>query len=94
VWLVNIDVAHLKDGIVVIRSINAVEWNVVELCEAFSLFDKDGDGQITVDEVTQTMTSLGIDVQLSDVQIMVDQVDIDGQHLAQLVCTLHNLYYC
>ena len=51
----------------------------VELCEAFSLFDKDGDGQITVDEVAQTMTSLGLDVRLSDIEIMVDQVDTDGQ---------------
>ena len=50
----------------------------VELCEAFSLFDKDGDGQITVDEVAQTMCSLGLDVRLSDVETMVDQVDTDG----------------
>jgi len=46
------------------------------------LFDKDGDGQITVDEVAQTMTSLGIDVRLPDVQTMVKQVDTDGQPLA------------
>ena len=63
---------------------NAVEWGVSELCEAFSLFDKDGDGQITVDEVAQTMSSLGIDVRLSDVQVMVDQVDTDGQNNTQL----------
>ena len=30
------------------------------------------------------MMSLGIDVRLSDVQIMVDQVDTDGQNEAQL----------
>jgi len=53
----------------------------VELCEAFSLFDKDGDGQITVDEVAQTMASLGIDVRLSDIEIMVHQVDTDGQNV-------------
>jgi len=63
-------------------------WDaVVELCEAFSLFDKDGDGQITVDEVAQTMASLGIDVRLSDIEIMVDQVDTDGQQFAQLAFT-------
>lgn len=50
------------------------------LSEAFSLFDKDGDGQITVDEVAQTMSSLGIDVRLCHVQTMVDQVDTDGQN--------------
>ena len=50
------------------------------LCEAFSLFDKDGDGQITVDEVAQTMASLGIEVQLSDVETMVRQVDTDGKN--------------
>jgi len=63
----------------------------VELCEAFSLFDKDGDGQITVEEVVQTMTSLGIDVRLSDVQIMVEQVDTDGWFVAQLASMLHCL---
>ena len=64
-------------------SFDSVVWYCrvadVELCEAFSLFDKDGDGQITVDEVAQTMTSLGIDVRLSDIKVMVDQVDTDGQ---------------
>jgi len=55
------------------------------LCEAFSLFDKDGDGQITVDEVAQTMTSLGIDVQLSDVKAMVRQVDTDGKNVSDIV---------
>lgn len=44
------------------------------------MFDKDGDGQITVDEVAQTMTSIGIDVRLADVRAMVDQVDTDGMN--------------
>ena len=83
-WSVNIDLDHLRKGIAAINSMNAVEWGVSELCEAFSLFDKDGDGQITVDEVAQTMSSLGIDVRLSDVQVMVDQVDTDGQNNTQL----------
>ena len=70
------------EGIIVIYIfyINAVKWNAVGLSEAFSLFDKDGDGQITVDEVAQTMSSLGIDVRLCHVQTMVDQVDTDGQN--------------
>jgi len=57
------------------------------LCEAFSLFDKDGDGQITVDEVAQTMMSLGIEVQLADVKTMVRQVDTDGKNDNDIIYT-------
>lgn len=45
---------------------------------AFSTFDKDGDGQITVDEVEKTIKSLGIDMPREQVQMMVDLVDTDG----------------
>ena len=45
---------------------------------AFSLFDKDGDGMITSDEMVEVMTSLGVDTSLRDVQLMLTKVDLDG----------------
>lgn len=50
-----------------------------ELRVSFSMFDKDGDGQITVDEVMETMKALGIKFDSREVKIMVKRVDTDGK---------------
>lgn len=44
---------------------------------AFAMFDKDGDGQISIHEVHETMTSLGIKISLKEVKEIVKRVDID-----------------
>jgi Ca2+-binding EF-hand superfamily protein len=49
-----------------------------ELRIAFSMFDKDGDGQITAQEVQDTMRSLGIHVEPNQIQLIVKKVDTDG----------------
>ncbi|KAF9345906.1 hypothetical protein BGX34_004369 [Mortierella sp. NVP85] len=46
--------------------------------EAFSLFDTDGDGLITVKELGSVMRSLGQNPTDSEVQDMVNEVDADG----------------
>lgn len=46
---------------------------------AFSMFDHDGDGLISVQEVLETMTSLGIMVTLKEVKQIVKKVDLDGK---------------
>lgn len=51
---------------------------VQELRIAFSMFDKDGDGQITASEVSDTMKSLGIKIDTKEVKKMVKRVDTDG----------------
>jgi len=43
------------------------------------MFDKDGDGQITVDEVMETMKMLGVKLNAREVKIMVKRVDTDGE---------------
>jgi len=35
--------------------------NAVRLCRVFDLFDRNGDGEITVDELAQTLDALGLD---------------------------------
>ena len=46
--------------------------------EAFSLFDKNGDGTITVNELATVMRSLGSNPTNSELQDMINEVDSDG----------------
>ena len=49
-----------------------------EIKEAFSLFDKDGDGTITIDELATVMRSLGQNPTDEELQDMINEVDADG----------------
>ena len=51
---------------------------ISELKEAFSLFDKDGDGSITTKELGIVMRQLGQNPTESELQDMVNEIDIDG----------------
>jgi len=44
------------------------------------MFDKDGDGYISVQEAHDSMMSLGIHIELSRVKLMVRHVDSDGTY--------------
>ncbi|EZG55535.1 calmodulin [Gregarina niphandrodes] len=46
--------------------------------EAFNLFDKDGDGTITAEELATVMRNLGQNPTESEVQDMMNEVDADG----------------
>ncbi len=50
----------------------------VEFREAFSLFDKDGDGTITTKELGTVMRSLGQNPTEEELQEMINEVDVDG----------------
>lgn len=49
-----------------------------EFREAFRLFDKDGDGTITKEELGRVMRSLGQFARTEELQQMLQEVDIDG----------------
>ncbi|CAH9070647.1 unnamed protein product [Cuscuta europaea] len=51
---------------------------IAEYREAFSLFDKDGDGQITKHELGIVLRSLGQKVTEAEVEEMICGVDVDG----------------
>jgi Ca2+-binding EF-hand superfamily protein len=52
---------------------------IPEFREAFSLFDKDGDGDITTKELGTVMRSLGQNPSESELQEMIKEVDADGK---------------
>lgn len=53
-----------------------------EFREAFSLFDKDGDETITNKELGTVMRSLGQNPSESELQEMIQEVDVDGKNHA------------
>ncbi|GAA5877691.1 hypothetical protein JCM8547_003799 [Rhodosporidiobolus lusitaniae] len=54
------------------------ETQIAEFKEAFSLFDKDGDGTITTRELGTVMRSLGQNPTEAELQDMINEVDADG----------------
>ena len=57
------------------------EEQIAEFKEAFSLFDKDGDGTITTKELGTVMRSLGQNPTEAELQDMINEVDADGKFL-------------
>lgn len=52
---------------------------MTEFREAFRLFDKDGDGCITKEELGTVMRSLGQFARVEELQEMLQEIDVDGE---------------
>lgn len=59
-------------------AVKLTEEQISEFKEAFSLFDKDGDGCITTNELGTVMRSLGPNPTEAEVREMINEVDADG----------------
>lgn len=67
------------------------EEQIAEFKEAFSLFDKDGDGTITTKELGTVMRSLGQNPTEAELQDMINEVDADGMyHLSKYNILVYN----
>ena len=49
-----------------------------DITQAFKVFDKDGDGLITAEEIQATMMGLGENISESEVKAMVMEADLNG----------------
>lgn len=67
------------DDVSLLKSISVCLF--IEFKEAFSLFDKDGDGTISSKELGTVMRSLGQNPTEADLQDMVNEVDADGNNI-------------
>lgn len=65
------------------------EEQIAEFKEAFSLFDKDGDGTITTKELGTVMRSLGQNPTEAELQDMINEVDADGTYLIHFYHYIH-----
>lgn len=53
-------------------------FKISEFREAFRLFDKDGDGSITKEELGSVMRSLGQFARVEELREMLLEIDVDG----------------
>lgn len=60
----------------------------LEFREAFRLFDKDGDGCITKEELGTVMRSLGQFARVEELQEMLQEIDVDGEWEELLKCSI------
>ena len=54
------------------------EQKLAECKEVFELFDRDKDGSISIHELGNILRSLGVNPTLSELQLMINEVDTDG----------------
>jgi len=76
---------YLRSFFFAFQADQLTEEQIAEFKEAFSLFDKDGDGTITTKELGTVMRSLGQNPTEAELQDMINEVDADGKWLFWIV---------
>ena len=56
------------------------------------MFDKDGDGEISIKELTTVMRSLGLNPTESEIVEIMANLDLDGSYVAHYVVLSKNMY--
>ncbi|KAJ0983826.1 hypothetical protein J5N97_002182 [Dioscorea zingiberensis] len=68
----------LYESIVRNTSTGSDQEEDMEMKEAFDVYDRDGDGLITVEELALVLSSLGLAGRVEDCKDMIRKVDLDG----------------
>ena len=71
--------AHNVSEFIKMMTVEMKPTNIeAELKSAFAVFDKDGSGTISADEIAKVMKSFGENLTDEELQIMLKEVDTDG----------------
>jgi Ca2+-binding EF-hand superfamily protein len=70
--------ARFANGATHIRAASINEIDVDKLWQAFGVFDADGNGEISVDELASVMQPLGQKVSPKRLQSLIKEVDLEG----------------
>lgn len=71
--------SELKRILKILTLVSSFPFFLTEFREAFRLFDKDGDGTITKEELGRVMRSLGQFARAEELSTMLQEIDIDGE---------------
>lgn len=72
------DQSEIEETVNYRRRLNLPDHQVIELTEAFKMFDLNGDGKISRHELGTVLRSLGESMTDADLEQMIRDVDVDG----------------
>ena len=73
------DIAECGSGRTI--TIYGILFFTTDFKEAFAMFDKDGDGEISIKELTTVMRSLGLNPTESEIVEIMANLDLDGTYI-------------
>ncbi|KAH6973101.1 calmodulin-like protein [Ilyonectria sp. MPI-CAGE-AT-0026] len=79
-WQCQMQMTHIAPSMLSLTHIMAVSFSdqqIAEFRQAFSLFDSNGDGQVTAKDIGTVMRSLGQNLSDAELQDMVNEIDVD-----------------
>jgi len=74
----SVDFDEFVDLVVSHNGVGVEEGVDDDIAQVFKMFDKDGNGKISADEVRSTMKELGENLTPQEVKAMISEADIDG----------------
>ena len=67
-----------KEVITYTKKLDIPEDKIAEYKEAFDMFDKDGSGTISVNEIVKIMKNFGYPIKKEEAKKMVEEIDVSG----------------